>query len=370
MAMKEPFRQIIKEYFTFSKKDRNGLLVLSFIIIVLLVVNFIAGKIETKPSARFLKIVEELKEYEKTGGEVLSDKVFFTFDPNTVSAEELDSFAMPSNIKRNMLNYRQAGGIFRKPEDIQKIYGMNDSIFSEIKGYVYILENTEKTEEKDKPKAETREILYKAFNPNSVTKEELLNMGFNIYQAGNLIKYRENGGKFINTEDLLKIYGIDSTLYFSVKKFIELPDGSISGNSVETQNKIAKIEINKADSSELVQLYGIGPVFASRILKYRNLLGGFYYKQQLTEVYGFNNDLYNQIRDMIETDTLLVKKIRINFAEYSELIRHPYIEKEHANAILNYRQKNGPFKNIEQLPVHGLTDTATFRRLRPYITCR
>lgn len=344
------------------------MLVLFFIIIVLIAVNIVISRTDPKPSARFLKIVEELNKNQES--ETGRDSVFFSFDPNTVTAEKLDSFALPPNIKRNMLSYREAGGVFRKPEDVRKIYGMNDSIFSEIEDYVNITVTADKADINYKPQIESKERIYKVFNPNYVDRNDLLAMGFNSYQTGNLIRYRESGGKFLKPEDLLKIYGIDTALFYSVVQYIEISEENISDRAVRDLSKIAKIEINMADSSGLVMLHGIGPVFASRILKYRNLLGGFHNKRQLLEVYGINNELFSDISDMIETDTSLIKKIRINFADYSELIRHPYIEKEHASAILNYRQKNGPYKTEEQLVVYGLTDTAAFKRIRPYITCR
>jgi DNA uptake protein ComE-like DNA-binding protein len=130
------------------------------------------------------------------------------------------------------------------------------------------------------------------------------------------------------------------------------------------------IELNSADSLDLLQLAGIGPVIASRILKYRNLLGGFYGKQQLLEVYGFPEETYHAISENLTIDSLQVKQLRINFSGYAELIRHPYFEKRNVEAILNFRENNGPFLSQEQLLAEGLIDTATYAVIRPYITCR
>jgi DNA uptake protein ComE-like DNA-binding protein len=100
------------------------------------------------------------------------------------------------------------------------------------------------------------------------------------------------------------------------------------------------------------------------------LLGGFYGKHQLLEVYGFPEETYHSISENLTTDSLQVKKLRINFTGYAELIRHPYFEKRNVEAILNFRQNNGPFSSREQLLTEGLIDTTTFALIRHYITCR
>ena len=130
------------------------------------------------------------------------------------------------------------------------------------------------------------------------------------------------------------------------------------------------IELNSADSLQLISLKGVGSVFASRILKYRELLGGYYSATQLLEVYGFPEETFFSIKENVFTDTMKVEKIRINFVDFSELLRHPYLKKMHVEAILNYRQKNGPFISNDQVLKAGLIDTTTFVTLLPYLTCR
>jgi DNA uptake protein ComE-like DNA-binding protein len=269
-----------------------------------------------------------------------------------------------------MVNYRSAGGNFKKPEDVRRIYGMNDSIFAQIEDYIQIPEVIPEISEAIPDQKVKLKPTFRVFDPNKASKDELLNTGFNQFQASNLVKYRESGGIFFQPEDLLKIYGIDSMFYNSIKSFIELAKIPDEVQANKTKTKSILIELNSADSLDLLQLNGIGPVFASRILKYRNLLGGFYGKHQLLEVYGFPEETYHSISENITTDSLQVKKLRINFTGYAELIRHPYFEKRNVEAILNFRQNNGPFSSREQLLTEGLIDTTTFALIRHYITCR
>jgi DNA uptake protein ComE-like DNA-binding protein len=90
----------------------------------------------------------------------------------------------------------------------------------------------------------------------------------------------------------------------------------------------------------------------------------------LLEVYNFPEETFVRIESEISTDTLLIKKIRINFSDFGELLRHPYLKKDHVSAILRYRDRNGAFKEIIQLKTAGLIDSETFSRIQPYLTCR
>jgi DNA uptake protein ComE-like DNA-binding protein len=102
------------------------------------------------------------------------------------------------------------------------------------------------------------------------------------------------------------------------------------------------IEINTADSAQLVKLYGIGPSFASRILKYRGMLGGFFSIEQLLEVYGMDSVRYAGIQKNVKADTSFILTIDVNTAEFKTLLHHPYLDYETVKLICNYREYSGP----------------------------
>jgi len=110
----------------------------------------------------------------------------------------------------------------------------------------------------------------------------------------------------------------------------------IGSKNIYKQENII-IEINSSDTSELKKLKGIGSVYSKRIVKYRDLLGGFYKKEQLMDVYGIDNELYSRIEKSITIDTALIRKIRIDTASFSDLLRHPYLDIEDVKAIVNAR---------------------------------
>ena len=126
------------------------------------------------------------------------------------------------------------------------------------------------------------------------------------------------------------------------------------------------VEINTADSAQLVGLSGIGPVFANRILKYRGLLGGFYSKEQLMEIYGMDSTRYDKIKEYITNDKSHLHKIDINEAEFKTLLRHPYLDYETVKQIVNYRQNKGPIPHPDTLRLVIGYDPM-FEKVRHYI---
>jgi len=109
------------------------------------------------------------------------------------------------------------------------------------------------------------------------------------------------------------------------------------------------LEINSADSTAFLTLYGIGPVFAGRIVKFRALLGGYYRCDQLLEVYGMDSLRYLGFSDRIRVDTTKITRININTAGFRELLRHPYLDYETVQKLVQYRDRKGPLSSLELL---------------------
>lgn len=365
--MEESFRRKFKEHFYFLKKDRNGIMLLILLIILTIAGHFIIDKVAIKPNADTTEMIKAFEAWENEQKHYTESPRFFFFNPNTVSQEQFDSLSIPNFIKNNIIKYRSAGGHFLRPDDLKKIYGMNDSIYALIEPWVHIPEKTRQVAKK-KTMPVNKPVDLK-FDPNTAASEELLILGFNPFQVSNLEKYRKKGGRFYEPEDLLKIYGVDSTFFLAIKKNIQIEE-SLPPLDDKPPIEELKVELNAADSLTLVKMNGIGPVFASRIIKYRNLLGGYHSANQLLEVYGFPEKTFHELEGNFIVDTLSIKKVRINFAEYIDMIRHPYIEKENVEAVLNFRNENGPFQSVEQLLTERLIDSASYKRVKPYVTCR
>lgn len=127
------------------------------------------------------------------------------------------------------------------------------------------------------------------------------------------------------------------------------------------------IELNSADSTSLCKIPGIGPAFSRRIIAYRNLLGGFNKKEQLQEVYGMYEELYEKITPFVEIQADSIRKIPLNIYSLEKLRSHPYINFYQAKIIVEIRKKTGRLENINQLVLLEEFSTTDLEKLEPYL---
>jgi competence protein ComEA len=211
------------------------------------------------------------------------------------------------------------------------------------------------------------------FDPNRVTKIQLLHLGFTERQAQTLIHYRMAGGKFLRKEDLRKIYGLYDEQYQLLEDYVQIAEAEGVSDTARIKNTSPGslhqlLEINSCDSAGLLSLPAIGPVFAGRIVKYRNLLGGFTEVIQLLEVYGMEPERLDIISPFLRIDTMNIRRININSCTFSELLRHPYLDYYQTKAIMEYRKLAGSFQDCQDLVRNRLITGETYRKLRPYLT--
>lgn len=109
------------------------------------------------------------------------------------------------------------------------------------------------------------------------------------------------------------------------------------------------VELNTADTTALKKVPGIGSVFARRIVKYRNLLGGFYSVEQLGEVYGIDEERYEAMKSWFSVDPSAIRPLNVNQLSAKELARHPYISYQQARIIEKQIQKRGKLSGWEYL---------------------
>lgn len=132
-------------------------------------------------------------------------------------------------------------------------------------------------------------------------------------------------------------------------------------------NKGETIELNSADTTELKKIPGIGTSYANRIVKYRNILGGYAQISQLKEVWGLDEDLYNKIKPylVIKSNTT---KLKINSASFKELNKHPYIDYNQTKIIVDIRERKGRIESIDRLALLDEFTEQDINRLTPYLS--
>ena len=147
-----------------------------------------------------------------------------------------------------------------------------------------------------------------------------------------------------------------------------VPEKPISKKAVVQRKEAQIVDINRCDTSELIRLPGIGPVLSLRIIKYRQLLGGYVKKDQLREVYGLPAETYEIIKDMVSIDTTSVSRIEINYADYRRLSRMPYFDKGEIASILKFRELEGRINSIGELVENKLIGEETAEKVKPYLS--
>ena len=127
------------------------------------------------------------------------------------------------------------------------------------------------------------------------------------------------------------------------------------------------VELNTADTITLKKVPGIGSVFARRIIKYRELLGGFHCVEQLSEVYGIDEERYGSLKDWFMTDTTLLRKLPVNQLTAKQLAVHPYISYRQAQTIERLVHKKGNLRGWEDLYLLEEFEEHDRQRLLPYL---
>ena len=168
-------------------------------------------------------------------------------------------------------------------------------------------------------KAVPRRVESFRFNPNTVSLEDLQRLGFSEKQAQAIDHYRQKGGRFRRASDFAKSYVVSDSVFARLEPFIDIP----------------RLDINRADSVALLDLPGIGPYFAGKVVQYRNLLGGYSTAEQLMEIYHFDREKYDGLKDLITCSEPAPYPLWT--LPEADLARHPYISKEEAHGIVLYR---------------------------------
>ena len=317
-------RQFIRLVLSFSKGERIGLLVLVFLIVVLMVIKCILPKLVSFTDIDQYAINLEAQEYFSALKDsftiqikdVKSDEYHFhQFDPNKCNQSELTDMGLPFYVASNMIKYREKGGEYRYKADLRKIYGMNDSLYRALIKYVEIVPKREEIKMNDS--SEEREV-------RDGKKEELI--------------------KRSSTSEA------DDSLLIKHRKSV-----------------VAVVDLNYADTLDLITLNGIGPVYARRIIKYRQLLGGYFCKEQLLEVYGLKMETLKRIVSKVSVDGKAIKKLNLNFASYQQLRKHPYVSEELAKLIIRQRSRKGKFVDLDDFVDRLDIDKEIMKKLKPYV---
>lgn len=160
------------------------------------------------------------------------------------------------------------------------------------------------------------------FDPNTVSIDDLMRLGFSQKQARSIDNYRQSGGRFRRKEDFAKSYVVADSVYRRLEQFIQIP----------------KLDINMADSTAFDTLPGIGAYYASRMVSYRQRLGGYSFPEQLMDIPRFDQEKYDQLKDLITVGP--AKPYPLWTMPEDSLARHPYLDRHSAHSIVLFRDNS------------------------------
>jgi DNA uptake protein ComE-like DNA-binding protein len=127
------------------------------------------------------------------------------------------------------------------------------------------------------------------------------------------------------------------------------------------------VDLSLADTTALIALPGIGPTLARRIIQFRDKCGGFYSPEQVAEVYGLQDSVFQLIKPYLTIAEPNPRKLTLNELGIDSLAAHPYITYSEARAIVKYREQHGPFRQEEELLKIALLTPEWLRKVGPYL---
>jgi competence ComEA-like helix-hairpin-helix protein len=206
------------------------------------------------------------------------------------------------------------------------------------------------------------------FDPNQYQVKDWMKLGLSEKQANVVLSFGKR--KFYSNEDLKRVFVINEELFSLLKDSTIYPDKNQNYTNPfiekkEVENKKVSIEINDASEEDLMKIKGIGSGYAKRIIKFRDMLGGFANAEQIRETYGLPPET---VEEILKYGFLKsgVRKLKINQISLADF-RHPYVKYFQAKAIIAYRDQHGAFKNAEDLKQIKILDEATILKISPYI---
>ena len=302
-------------YFSFSKQEYNGLMVLIVLIMIAVAVPALYARLwpDRVDEAAEQKALQQLTlveladhtDFEQRGNmehKSIKKAILFRFDPNVIGLAEWQQLGLSEKQASSILKYRAKGGKFYTVQDLKKMYTISADCYERLAPFV------------------------------TIDKQGLAGQQAPGYKGTS--SYRE--------EHRHPAYA--------------------------QKHNLPLVEINTADTVMLDRIKGIGPAFARRIFKYRERLGGFWRKEQLMEVFGLDSAKFEEIKDQVTVDSRLITRININTAEAEELKKSPYLRFNQINAIIQFRKQHGNYGNIADLNKVAILPAEIIAKIAPYIS--
>jgi competence protein ComEA len=293
----------LNKNFGFSKGEFNGLLFLIFIIIVLKAIPIIYGayKPVEKDDPNLLAEIQKISIVDQAYANHIRDRIensnaervvkLFNFDPNTLDVDGWQTLGLSRKQSQSIINYTKKGGKFYKPEDLQKMYTISPEMYKKILPYVKIANQPNSASTKYIP-FEKKEYVKKAPVVVDINKADSAQLdeikGIGGAFANRILKYRERLGGFYKKEQLMEVYGLDSTKYAEI-------EGQVSVSAVP----LKMININTATFNDMKTSPYLSYKQINAIIQYRKQHGNYSNPSDLRKIVILNQQLIDKITPYI-----------------------------------------------------------------------
>lgn len=389
----------LKDYFYYTRSERNGVLVLLTLIGLMLCYPYVFDYFnEPDPPTDFSEWRAEIAAFEAGLGAPLDvdpqEEIHWvrpayvknpaeerplkpiSFDPNTVSREALEAMGLPERTINSWVNYRDKGGTFKYQESIGKLYTLKPEHYKQLYPYVTLpSEKLAKQKSEAIPNTTVSNTSAKPlppafdFDPNTVSEVELKALGVPERAIKGWLNYRAKGGTFRDKAAVQRIYNLPDSVYQHLAVHIQITE-TPRPKWKSTKRVYKTIEINAATEEDFQQFRGIGPSYARRLVQRGKDLGGYISIEQVGELYKLPDSTFQHIKPFLTCTPQVYQKININEASEARLKAHPYLRWFHAKAIVAHRERKGPWSSVDLLQILSEFDDGkgTFEKIRPYLT--
>lgn len=301
------------------------------------------------------------------------------FDPNEADYRTLVTAGVPREVAVSILRWRAAGKVYRIKEDVALCYAMTDSLYFILEPYIRIGEQyrikprTAERTHSDRYTTSQRQqptIEPTLFSLDTVTEGYLQLIGFSPRRAALVVRYRDMIGGYRTIDEFRECYAVGDSTAEALAPYLHFDTTRSRSTTLHFERKerpTLPINLNRADSATLRAVYGIGPKSIYPIMRYRELLGGYYSAEQLLELEVITEENFEYILQQIFVDSAEIKKININFASPKVLERHPYVSFRALRRIVKHRESKGGWSTVEELVEDKIFSEEEARRIAPYL---
>lgn len=303
----------VKDFFGVTKKDRTGLLAMALLILVLFVLpdlpqaeKWLARTdSDTSWMAEWRQFLDTINHTptEKNKGDALlsaSDRppprhVLFPFDPNTLTEEGWKKLGLRPKTIQTILNYRHKGGVFRKPEDLGRVYGLFPDEYERLKPFIDIQQTVpaafkdsfSKRNTATTPAWKTKVSGIDINVADSMAWEALPGIGPKLAQR--IVRFREALGGFYSIEQVGETFGLPDSTFQKIRPML-----------LQETVSVKQVNINHAPEADLSSHPYLGKKLARLIVAYRTQHGSFTHIETLQKIPGFDEGKIERLRPYMD----------------------------------------------------------------------